>query len=353
MKKYVYWLEELGKDDIYVAGKKCCNLGEMKRAGLTVPPGFALSLDAYERFIRDTGLADKILDLVKKNMSRLQSSVEAFEEISEEIRSRIEAKEMPDDLKEEILSHYRVLCEKCQILDVAVAVRSSGPVSMPGQFDTHLNVRGEEDLLKKVIKVWASSFNGRAMAYRMQRNMPVESSPIGVAVLKMVNAKASGVMFTLDPVNGDRSRIFIEGSWGLGESLVSGSVNPDKYIVDKVTMEITNRIICEKEVEMVYGPSGGIVAVDVPPERRNVPCLTDEEVLELARLGKALEKHFGRPQDVEWGIDKDLPFPRNVILLQTRPETIWSKKEVKPVAEVKSSALEHIASRLIAGFKVS
>ena len=140
--------------------------------------------------------------------------------------------------------------------------------------------------MEKIIHVWASSFNARAMAYRLQRGMALESSPIGVAVLKMVNAKSSGVMFTLDPINGDRSRIFIEGSWGLGESLVSGQVTPDKYILDKVTLELSQKNICRKVMEMIYGPQGNIVPRDVEEERQNAPCKTDEI---LAKLGKRLK----------------------------------------------------------------
>ncbi|EFK97708.1 phosphoenolpyruvate synthase, partial [sediment metagenome] len=154
----------------------------------------------------------------------------------------------------------------------------------------------------------------------------MDYDPIGVAVLKMVNSKAAGVMFTLNPANGDRSKIMIEGNWGLGESVVSGSVTPDEWIVDKVVIEIVKRTISTKTFEFAFDESTGRVRMlDVPTNRQNLPCLTDEEILELARVGKKLERHYGIPQDIEWTIDRDLPFPENIFFVQTRPETIWSK----------------------------
>jgi pyruvate,water dikinase len=349
---YVYWLRELDKDDVFIAGRKCKGLGEMLRAGLPVPPGFAISLKAYEKFIDETGVGKAISSYFEKIKDRLQENVSLFDEASEYICQLIESTPIPGDIQSCILDYYRMLCDRCNVKNVRVAVRSSGPVSMPGQFDTYLNVQGEEELLKRVKKVWASSFNGRAMHYRLQRGMPVESSPIGIAVLKMVNARASGVMFTLDPLNGDRSTIFIEASWGLGESLVSGQVTPDKFALNKVTLSITKRVICNKAIEMVYGPEGDVVPAEVEPDRQNAPCLTDEEIIQLGKLGKLVEANNKLPQDIEWAIDKDLPFPRNIILLQTRPETVWNKKEAKPLLKPNVSALNHIANNLLAGKKL-
>ncbi len=348
----VLWLHELSKDDPMIAGRKCCHLGEMLQAKMPVPPGFALTLKAYETFLQGSGAKEVILKVLEKHKQELLSDVSKFEEISSYIiNDVILHKEMPGELKEEICRYYEELGHVCSDSETAVAVRSSGPISMPGQFDTFLNVCGYESLLDHVIKVWASSFNARAMAYRLQRGLALETSPIGVAVLKMVNARCSGVMFTLDPVNGDPSRIFIEGSWGLGESLVSGQVTPDKFILDKVTLEITQKTICDKAVELVRGPQGDVIPRDVPPERRNIACLSDAEVLELARIGKRIEKHYGVAQDIEWAIDDDLVFPRNIIILQTRQESIWTKKPKAPVAP-RGSATELIARGLMQGIRL-
>lgn len=351
---YVLWLEELPQDDAFAAGKKCSHLGEMLRAGLPVPPGFALTLDAYKKFLRDSGVEQAITDYLNKNKSNLEKDVGMFEKVSSYIiENLILSKGMPAELQELILAFYEKLNEQSHLENVPVAVRSSGPVSMPGQFDTFLNIQGEKDLMEKIICVWASSFNARAMAYRLQRGMDLASSPIGVAILKMINAKSSGVMFTLDPINGDRSRIFIEGSWGLGESLVSGQVTPDKYILDKVTLDLSQKNICCKVMEMVYGPEGNIVPRDIEEDRQNAPCLNSDEILELAKLGKRIERHYGAPQDIEWAVDQNLPFPNNIFILQTRPETIWSKKTAKPVTQIKGSGTEIIARQLMQGIKLS
>jgi len=346
------WLHELSKDDPMIAGRKCCHLGEMLKAKMPVPPGFALTLRAYETFLTVSGAKDTVLQLLDKHKRELMTNVAKFEEVSSYIiNDVILNKEMPGALKEEIALYYSQLCDTCGSADTAVAVRSSGPVSMPGQFDTFLNVCGYKSLLNHVIRVWASSFNARAMAYRLQRGFALESSPIGVAVLKMVNAGCSGVMFTIDPLNGDPSRIFIEGSWGLGESLVSGQVTPDKFVLDKVTMEIAKRTICDKAVELVRGPQGDVILRDVPAEKRNIACLSNEEILELARVGKLIEKHYGVAQDIEWAIDDDLKFPHNIIILQTRQESIWTKK-TKARVTPKGSATELIARGLVQGVRV-
>ncbi|MDA8335069.1 MAG: hypothetical protein M0Z41_08795 [Peptococcaceae bacterium] len=351
-KQYVSWLEHLARDNYQTAGKKCVNLGEMIRAGMPVPPGYAVTLDAYEHFIKTTGLDRMILEYLDPMMERLREDIDAFEEASGYIRNLVESTIMPEELQKPVCEYYRGLCGKCNLGEADVAVRSSGPVSMPGQFDTFLNIKGEKEVINHVVKVWASSFTGRAMAYRLQRGMRVESSPIGVAVLKMVKSRSSGVMFTLDPVNGDRSRIFIEGSWGLGESLVSGQVTPDKYIVDKVTLEVSKRIICDKAVELVYDEAGNVRSQEVDPGRREAPCLSDAEIVHLARLGKKVEKHWGMPQDMEWAVDSDLPFPDNILLVQTRPETVWTQKAIPPVTKSQSSAMDLITANLLTGRKL-
>jgi pyruvate, water dikinase len=349
----VLWLQELSKDDPMVAGKKCCHLGEMMQARLPVPPGFALTLKAYETFLQGSGANKNILSTLEKHKHELLNDLSKFEEISSYIMNEvIMNKEMPAVLKENIAVYYEQLCDTCDCVDVPVAVRSSGPVSMPGQFDTFLNISGYDNLLQNIIKVWASSFNARSMAYRLQHNMAVENSPIGVAVLKMANARSSGVMFTLDPVTGDPSRIFIEGSWGLGESLVSGQVTPDKFVLDKITLEIKQKTICDKAVELVRDPQGNVITREVPPEKREIACLSDEEILELARTGKHIEKHYGVSQDIEWAIDEDLNFPHNIIILQTRQESIWTKRTKAPFASGKVNATEFIARGLMQGIKL-
>jgi pyruvate,water dikinase len=147
----------------------------------------------------------------------------------------------------------------------------------------------------------------------------------------MVNARTSGVIFTLNPINGEPSRVVVEGSWGFGEAVVSGSVTPDKFVVDKVVGEINERTISAKTIECVYEPGKGIVHADVPADRQSLPCLDDSELIELVRIAKLIEDHYGSPQDIEWAIDRDLSFPDNIFILQSRPETVWSQRPADPV----------------------
>jgi pyruvate, water dikinase len=334
--KWFYWLDEVTKDHCSLVGKKCAHLGEMTRAGFHVPQGFALSLDAYRLFLDKTGAMDE--------MSRYLASFEAdpnantdlpkWAEASDALRAIVESKSMPGDMAEPICVYYREVCRRTGLEDCAVATRSAGPASHPGQYETFLHVRGEKEVLRNIIRVWGSTFNQRSLVARARAGLSLEFDPIGVAVLQMVNARVAGVMFTLNPANGDVSKVSIGGSWGFGESVVSGSVTPDEWMVDKVVMEISKRSIAPKCMMYVVDSSSGreeVVAADVPPEKQNVPCLSDEEVLELARIGKTIEQHYGTPQDIEWVIDKELPFPENIFVVQTRPETAWRDKEKQSV----------------------
>ena len=198
----------------------------------------------------------------------------------------------------------------------------------------------------------SSLFTPRAISYRMKMGFPHEKVLISVGVQKIVDAKAAGVMFTLNPVNGDPSKVVIEGSWGLGETVVSGQVNPDKFVVDKVTKEI-ERTVSQKGVECIFDPEKGIVRhLDIPPERREIQCIKDEEVLELARYAKKVEEYYGCPQDIEWAIDKNRPFPFNIFMVQSRPETVWSQQKKEPVLG-KKSGYELLMEKALTRVKVS
>jgi len=330
----ILWFEEVERSDTPLVGGKNANLGELIRAGIPVPPGFAVTAYAYKKFITETGIAEKIYKTIRETV-RGRRSPKSYEEASKKVRSLIEATEPPEEVVKAIKEAYRKLCEKVG-KEVFVAVRSSATAedlaeaSFAGQQETYLDVKGEDEVVKKVVKCWSSLFTPRAIFYREQRGFRHEDVLISVGVQMMVDAKSAGVMFTLNPVTGDRSQIVIESSWGLGESVVSGSVTPDEFIVDKETLRIIERRISEKTVERIRDPkTGTVVEVEVPPERRKAPSLTDKEVVRLAELGKLIEAHYGRPQDIEWAIDKNLPFPDNVFILQSRPETVWSIREAE------------------------
>jgi pyruvate,water dikinase len=229
-------------------------------------------------------------------------------------------------MAEVILRYYTEVCGRTGSRECPVATRSAGTASHPGQYETFLHVRGQGEVLRNIIRVWGSTFNQRSLVARARGGYTLEYDPIGVAVLQMVNAKAAGVMFTLNPATGDRAKIMIGGNWGLGETVVSGSVTPDEWMVDKVVMEIIKKTISPKGIEYIVNASGTVVAVGIPPDRQNSPCLTDAEVIALAKGGKQIEQHFGEPQDIEWVIDKDLPLPESIFFVQTRPETTWKEK---------------------------
>jgi pyruvate,water dikinase len=257
-----------------------------------------------------------------------------YEEASQTMRRIVEKETMPEVMANVIATFYDELCRRAGVSNVPVSVRSAGPVSHPGQYETYLYIRRKSEVIKKVIKVWSSTFNQRSLLGRARGGLPLDFDPIGVAVIGMVHAKSAGVMFTANPISGDPSRIRIEGNWGLGESVVSGSISPDEWMVDKVTFEISHRKIRQKIQEYVLDSSTfTYLYTVVPPERQKVPCLSDEEIIELAKIGKKIEQHFGTVQDIEWAIDKELPFPENLFILQTRAAHVLSKREEKTLAD--------------------
>ncbi len=329
----IYWFEELGKEHNDMVGKKCANLGQMTRMGLAVPPGFALSLALYEEFIQETGTGEKMASYVR-SVGNLQGvGISVFEEMSKTLRDMIESREVPASIKEGIASYYEKLCKKTGIANVAVSVRSAGTESRPGMFETYLNVRGIEEVLEKVKKVWASAYTARAVAFRANKGFAIIGDELGVAIPKMVNARASGITFTVDPVTADDSKILLEANWGLGEGVVSGAESVDGFVVDKESLEIEARHVGNKVKCVVYTKDGADWA-DVPEHMQNMPCISDEEIIEIARVAKEAEKSLGGPQDLEWAIDQDLSFPGSLFWLQTRPAKVAAKKKVSSSSHI-------------------
>jgi len=323
--KLIYWFEEIGKEHNNLVGKKCANLGEMTRMGLAVPPGFALSLDAYRLFVKESGLASEMEQYVQKFGDLKGQGITVFDQISQTLRNMIEAREIPETLKTQILGYYKELSGRLGVDAPAVSVRSAGTESRPGMFETYLNVKGREDLLEKVKKVWASAYTTRAVAFRINKGLPVLGDELGIAIPKMVNARAAGITFTVDPVTADDSKILLEANWGLGEGVVSGAESVDGFVVDKENLEIVGRHVGNK-VKCVMYTKDGADWVNVPEHMQTMPCISDEEILEIARVAKAAEKTLGGPQDMEWAVDQDLPFPESLFWLQTRPAKVAIKK---------------------------
>jgi pyruvate,water dikinase len=324
---YIIWFKECSGKDFPQVGGKNANLGEMFQLGLRVPPGFAVTTHAFDTFLDEGRVRNEIV----RTLSEISvEDVKALEKAGRRVRDLIESTPIPKKIVEEIKQNYKKLCEFCGVPDLPVAVRSSATsedlktASFAGQHDSYLWVRGEEQVIRHILKCWASLFTDRVIAYRNQIGWPHDKVTISVGVQKMVNARCAGVMFTIDPVVGDAEKIVIEGNWGLGESVVKGEVSPDHFLVDKKTHEILDRTISPKTV--CYQLEGNKVVCVAPSlEKQNEQCVNDEALMELVRLGKIAEAHYQAAQDLEWAIDEDLPFPENIFLVQTRPVTSAGK----------------------------
>ncbi len=339
-KSLILWFENLRNTDVTIVGGKNASLGEMINAGMPVPPGFAVTAYAYEKFIKQTGIAEKIYEVIEETVTD-PNDPKLYEVASKKIRELIEKTAMPRKIANSIKAAYKKLNKKLGSKADFIAVRSSATAedlpdaSFAGQQETYLNVKGEDELLEKVVQCWSSLFTPRAIFYRNEKGFTHEKVFISVGVQKMVNSKVAGVMFTINPVTGKTDEIVIEGNYGLGETVVSGAVNPDDFVVNKNTLKIKERRISRKTIQYVRDPkTGKTVHLDVPEERQKEPCISDEEINKLAKLAQLIEAHYKKAMDIEWAIDKDLPFPKNIFVVQARPETVWSVKDVESSAQI-------------------
>ena len=332
---YVFPLNGCGPHLAEVVGGKAVGLGSLLREELQVPPGFALGTHAYREFVSETGLDREIHELLRgRGVARGPGATPP------RASARSSTNMSSTDLcATELAGAYGELGD-----DLPVAVRSSAisedaaEASFAGEHETFLWVQGAEAVSRAVVRCWASLFTPQALSYFRRVGIRADETAMGVVVQTMVAAEAAGVMFTLDPVTGDRSQITIEGSFGLGEAVVAGEVTPDRYAIDKVTLEIRSRTLSAKHIAYRFDPEQGEVRlVDVPEKEQQLSCLTDEEALELASLGKRVERALGSPQDIEWAIGPGPSGTREVFLLQTRPETVWSLKPARPPAPAGST----------------
>ncbi len=352
---YILSFEDADKNALPQVGGKNASLGEMIKAGIRVPPGFSVTTDAYLNFIVETGIKDRIFN----TLSGLNpDDVEILNNVSDQVQEMINTADMSDEIQTAIKKGYFDLCKRCDAETVPMAVRSSATAedlptaSFAGQQDTYLWVEGVENVLRKVRGCWASLFTPRAISYRIKNGFPHEKVLISVGVQKMVNARAAGVMFTLNPINGDPSKVVIEASWGLGETVVSGAVNPDKFVIDKVVMEINERKVSNKHIECFYDPlKQEVVHADVAQDRQGKCCLEDREIRELVDVARAIESHYGVPMDIEWAIDQSLSFPEDIFIVQARPETVWSQRKKAPVIGRKSG-YELLMERALSTIKI-
>lgn len=331
---YVLWFDELRRADVGLVGGKSSSLGELTSSvDVPVPYGYATTAGAYRYFMEKTGQNKKIHKMLQE-LQDVEDSVE-LHEVCTKIRESICSATMPEDLAEQIGKAYEELAEKVGEKNPFVAVRSSATAedlpdaSFAGQQDTYLNVTGRDMVIRKVKECYASTFTDRAVYYRAKKNFDHENVALSAAVQMMADAKAAGVMFTVNLATGADDSIMIEGSWGLGEYIVQGTVTPDNFVVDKDSLTITSRRINEKSIELIRKEGGDVEERKVEPERAKEQVISDEQIAQLADYAKRIEKHYGCYMDMEWAVDhKD-----RLWILQARPETVWSKKNKEKKSE--------------------
>ncbi len=311
---HTIWFKDINKKDIPLVGGKGANLGEMTQAKIPVPDGFCVTAPAYFYFVEQNQLQQKIKDV----LTGLDvNDGKKLNEASRNVKKLILDAPIPDDLRQAIIEAYK----KFSIKDQEVAVRSSATAedlpdaSFAGQQATYLNISGEEDVVKAVQKCWASLFESRAIFYRVEKNFNHFKVGIAVPVQKMVQSEVSGVMFTINPINNDKSVIVVESVWGLGEMIVQGSVTPDHFEVDKKTWKINKKEISKQEV-LLTKTDGDTKEMKVPEAKVNIQKISDETIVEVAKIGETLHKHYNFPQDVEWAFEDG-----KIYIVQTRPIT--------------------------------
>ncbi|HEX5700267.1 MAG TPA: PEP/pyruvate-binding domain-containing protein, partial [Rubrobacter sp.] len=347
---YTAWFDEIRKDDIALAGGTGANLGELSHAGLPVPPGFVVTTTAYDAFVEANGIGDAI---VGRALVTRTDDPAGFEEVAEGISALFSGGKVPEAMADEIRAAYQELSEDGEM---PVAVRSSATaedlpgMSFAGQQETYLNVRGAEALLDRVKNCWASLWTARAMAYRARQGVDPATVSLAAVVQKMVESEAAGVMFTANPANGRRDQATISAAWGLGESVVSGSVTPDSIVVEKGSGRVLSRETASKEVMTVY-IEGGTAERPVPDALHRQPVLNDEAVATLTRYGATIEELYETPQDIEWALGDGEFFvvqARPITALPeptTDPSTNWSVPDPKGLY-VRASIVEQMPDPL-------
>jgi pyruvate,water dikinase len=323
-KPTVVWLEDVRIEDVPSVGGKGASLGEMLNAEIPVPRGFAVTAQAFRLFLDETGIGKQLFATLRVNVDDANELSAA----AEEAKKLLLAAKMPQHMRNDIVSAYKELAKR-EGNDLLVAVRSSATAedmpeaSFAGQQETFLNVKGASNVVIAVQKCWASLYGARAIFYRVKQGFEHESVNISAVVQKMVNAEKSGVMFTSNPTTGAPEAI-IEGSWGLGEAIVSGSVSPDTYLIDRKTRQIKVNVATKTTMVVKDQKTGKTISKDVPADLQNKRVLSDAELFTVLDLGELIEEHYDSPQDVEWAIEKG-----EVFIVQSRPVTTIRKEEAE------------------------
>jgi len=331
----VSWFADLRITDRPTVGGKGASLGELTHAGIDVPPGFVVTTHAFEQFLEALEARDPIRPKVE---ALSPDDLDGVTALSKTLRARVEQEPLPPEVEQAILAAHAELNAPTVAVRSSATTEDAEDASFAGLQDTFLWVLDAADTVHRVRECWGSLYSVESMVYRRKHGLPEDGVAMAVVVQTMVDARTAGVMFTRSPTTGDKSVITIEGAWGLGSAVVSGEVTPDRWVMGKITGEISTRDISDKHIRQVPAPGGGIVDEDLPADLRLKPSLTDEELQALRTVGRRIEKHYGRPQDIEWAIDK----AGQLLLLQSRPETVWSARAAAPVTAPIDDPLKHV-----------
>jgi pyruvate,water dikinase len=335
------WFADITLADRPTVGGKGGSLGELTRAGIAVPGGFVVRTAAFEQLVDALESEAPLRALVE---ALAPDDLQGITLVSQQLMARVAAAALPAPLLAELHAAHAALCAGEP--QAPLAVRSSATTedaedaSFAGLQDTYLWVMGVAEVERQLRNCWASLYSVPSIAYRRSKGLPEAGVAMAVVVQRMVDARTAGVMFTRSPTTGDRSVIVIEGAWGLGSAVVSGEVTPDRFVVGKITGEISVREIRDKHIQHVPVATGGTVECETPAGLRNEPCVSDDELMRLRETARRIERHYGRPQDIEWAIDR----AQQLLILQSRPETVWSTKEAVPVSTAHDNPLHHVMS---------
>ncbi len=346
--KIIYWFSEIGKEDIALVGGKGANLGEIYNLGIPVPPGFIISSYAYFYFIKENKLKEKIADILREVD---KNRPESFTSVSEKIKKLIVSAPIPEEISREVIKAYFKLGGLLK--NPLVAVRSSATAedlpdaSFAGQQRTFLNIAGETNLIEAVRECWASLFEARAIFYRQEKNFDDFKVGLAIPVQKMIQSKASGIVFTCDPVTGEKNKIIVDAVYGLGELIVQGEVIPDHFVVDKENFKIVKKIISDQKI-MLIKKNGKTKKYSVPSKWQKKQKISDKEVIKIAKIAEKLHEHYFFPQDCEFAVDNK----RRVFFVQTRPVTTLKdfskdKSTSEEVKEIKKAEDEISDKKII------
>ncbi|MDD4271655.1 MAG: PEP/pyruvate-binding domain-containing protein [Patescibacteria group bacterium] len=304
--------KQLSYKDVSEAGGKGASLGEITNAGLSVPPGFVLLANVFDRFLEETDLNAEIAAVLKKVNYK---DINSVDKASNVIRDLIDDQDIPADIKKEILVEFKKLKSKFVAVRSSATAEDSSVASWAGELETYLDTT-EKNLLENVKKCWSSLFTPRAIFYRQEKKMLKTKVSVAVVVQQMIDSEISGIAFTVHPVTRDKNQMIIEAGWGLGEAIVSGQVTPDAYVIDKRDLSIIDINVAKQEMMIVRKAGGGIKHTVAPKAIQEKQKFNGKQIIELAKICAAIEKHYKKPQDIEWAFAKG-----KFYITQSRPIT--------------------------------